>query len=117
MTLKPISTFTVGEEERSYEVERYNLEGEIHVVVNDIFWYMDKNCTEENGGIYKVTFQDLFDVYKQIHPDKTEDDWWNTFDSVGLDNRWYRLSRHLYNACLRWKSEGKQIADEYVSVE
>lgn len=113
MTLEPSSTF-MGT--NGYEVDRYNLTDEIHVVVNDLSW-RGSDRTEENGGIYKVTFQDLYDVYKQIHPDKTEDDWWNTYGNVGLDNRWYRLSDHLYNACLRWKRDGKQITDEWESVE
>lgn len=113
MALEPSSTF-VGLNGR--EVERYNLVDEIHVVVNELSW-REEEGSEHNGGIYKLTFQDLYDVYKEIHPDKTEDDWWSTYANVGLDNRWYRLSTHLYHACLTWKRQGKQVTDEWESVQ
>ncbi len=88
------------------------LDDEVYVLVDDLSWrHGDREVASQ--GIYKITYRELFDVYSEI-TGKDEEDFWETLEGVGLDNRWFRLSSELYEASARWIEQGKRVTTDFV---
>jgi hypothetical protein len=93
------------------------LDSEVFIIVDDISYRFEPGSQNHCNGIYKVTYQQVFDIVRSFpsRASYTDEQIWDEIDNGSLGDRWFRLSEELYKASLSWIEAGLRITTEWIN--